>query len=146
MGLKLVNLTLSKRKRNLSHPPMNRPPIVCGLRVLGSNESSIPIKNGKAIDSEVKMEIGDDSNEDQSFPWEGMYIRDATFAEGRKCHDMFCEDADGKFRLFKVYEDNEECYDDEDPEIPLSPCREGEELDPEQHSFLLLRKGTQRSP
>ena len=87
------------------------------------------------------MEINGDSDEEQGLPRERMSTRETEFAEGGKCHDMFYENDDGKFRLFKIYED----YDDDGSDIPLSPCCDGEKLDPDYHAFLLLRKGTQLS-
>ena len=99
------------------------------------------IRKGKEKSSEVKMEINGDSDEEQGLPWEGMSIRETEFAEGGKCHDMFYEEDDGRFHLFNIYEDYEEDYDDDGPDIPLSPCRYGEKLDSNYHAFgLLLRK------
>lgn len=60
---------------------------------------------------------------------------------------MFCEDDDGNLCIFKgLYEDYEEDFDDDGLEIPISPYLEGEELDPTEHCFLLLHKGTKRVP
>ena len=58
---------------------------------------------------------------------------------------MFCEDDDGSHRLFKVYKELDVEFDDDGPEIFMSPCVERKEMDPNQHSFLFLGRGTHSS-
>ena len=66
--------------------------------------------------------------------------------EEDKQFDMFFEDDDVNLKLFKVYEELDVGFEDDGPKIPMSPCLEDdEEMDLNNHAFLLMRRGTQSS-
>lgn len=57
--------------------------------------------------------------------------------------DIYVEGENQNFQIFKVYEDYDEGIE-AGPDIPMSPPV-SEELDPDYHAFLLLKRGNPSS-